>query len=166
MAENRKVEEKVKDTILENPINVQVGSKTYQVAPPTIATLILASEAVSRIPKFTLDPEKLVQECFRIARHTRFLGEIAAVLILGAQRSDLRVKPAHTGLFSRLRALFSRRRTQKDLLADEILFNLSPKDLFQVLSRVLSTLELSDFFGLTTFLTEINLLHQTREVEN
>ena len=90
MAENNQVEVKVTDTILEKAITVQVGSKTYEVAPPTIATLILASEAVSRIPKFTLDPEKLVQECFCIARHTRFLGEIAAILILGAQRSELR----------------------------------------------------------------------------
>lgn len=166
MAENKQIEAKVKDTILSKAIMVQVGSKTYEVAPPTIATLILASEAVSRIPKFTLDPEKLVQECFCIARHTRFLGEIAAVLILGAQRSELRVKPAQRGLFSRLRALFSRRRTQKDQLTDEILLNLSPKELFKVISQIMSTLELSDFFGLTTFLTEINLLHQTREVEN
>lgn len=166
MAENKQIEAKVKDTILAKAIMVQVGSKTYEVAPPTIATLILASEAVSRIPKFTLDPEKLVQECFCIARHTRFLGEIAAVLILGAQRSELRVKPAQRGFFSRLRALFSRRRTQKDQLTDEILLNLSPKELFKVISQIMSTLELSDFFGLTTFLTEINLLHQTREVEN
>lgn len=165
MAENNQVEVKVTDTILEKAITVQVGSKTYEVAPPTIATLILASEAVSRIPKFTLDPEKLVQECFCIARHTRFLGEIAAILILGAQRSELRVKPAQRGVFSRLRALFSRR-TQKEQLTDEILLNLSPKKLFEVITQVLTTLELSDFFGLTTFLTEINLLHQTRKVEN
>lgn len=166
MAENNQVEVKVTDTILEKAITVKVGSKTYEVAPPTIATLILASEAVSRIPKFTLDPEKLVQECFCIARHTRFLGEIAAILILGAQRSELRVKPAQRGVFSRLRALFSRRRTQKEQLTDEILLNLSPKKLFEVITQVLTTLELSDFFGLTTFLTEINLLHQTRKVEN
>lgn len=166
MAENNQVEVKVTDTILEKAITVQVGSKTYEVAPPTIATLILASEAVSRIPKFTLDPEKLVQECFCIARHTRFLGEIAAILILGAQRSELRVKPAQRGVFSRLRALFSRRRTQKEQLTDEILLNLSPKKLFEVITQVLTTLELSDFFGLTTFLTEINLLHQTRKVED
>lgn len=159
MAENNQVEVKVTDTILEKAITVQVGSKTYEVAPPTIATLILASEAVSRIPKFTLDPEKLVQECFCIARHTRFLGEIAAILILGAQRSELRVKPAQRGVFSR-------RRTQKEQLTDEILLNLSPKKLFEVITQVLTTLELSDFFGLTTFLTEINLLHQTRKVEN
>lgn len=166
MGENKQIEAKVKDTILAKAIMVQVGSKTYEVAPPTIATLILASEAVSRIPKFTLDPEKLVQECFCIARHTRFLGEIAAILILGAQRSELREKIPQRGFFSRLRALFSRRRTQKDQLTDEILLNLSPKELFKVISQVMSTLELSDFFGLTTFLTEINLLHQTREVEN
>lgn len=166
MAENRTIEEKVKDTILAKGIKVQVGSKTYQVAPPTIATLILASEAVSRIPKFTLDPEKLVQECFYVARYTRFLGEIAAILILGAQRSELRAKTAQTGLFSRLRALFSHRRTQKAVLADEILLNLSPKAMFQVISQILATLELSDFFGLTTFLTEVNLLHQTRKVES
>ena len=166
MAENNQVEVKVTDTILEKAITVQVGSKTYEVAPPTIATLILASEAVSRIPKFTLDPEKLVQECFCIARHTRFLGEIAAILILGAQRSELRVKPAQRGVFSRLRALFSRRRTQKEQLTDEILLNLSPKKLFEVITQVLTTLEMSDFFGVATCLTESKLLRQTREVGN
>lgn len=87
----------------------------------------------------------LKQECFCIARHTRFLGEIAAILILGAQRSELRVKPAQRGVFSRLRALFSRRRTQKEQLTDEILLNLSPKKLFEVITQVLTTLELSDF---------------------
>ena len=51
-------------------------------------------------------------------------------------------------------------------ITDEILLNLSPKKLFEVITQVLTTLELSDFFGLTTFLTEINLLHQTRKVEN
>lgn len=154
------IETRVKDTVLETEITIQVGKKTYQVAPPSIATIILVSEAVSRIPKFTLDPEKVVQECFRIGRDCRFLGEIAAILILGAQRSEVRVKTAQRGFFARL---FKPLR-QRDVLADELL-TLSPSRLFEIISQILGTMELSDFFGLTTFLTEINLLHQ-RKVES
>ena len=78
MTDKKTLETQVKNTVLEKPLTVQVGSMTYEVAPPTIATLILASEAVSRLPKFTLDPDKLVQECFSVAKDCRVLGEIAA----------------------------------------------------------------------------------------
>lgn len=164
---NNTLEERVKNTLLEQAITVQVGAQTYEVAPPSLATLILVSEVIARIPNFTLDPDKMVQECFGVARHCRFLGEVAAILILGAKRSELRATPSPGKFKSCLRTLcFGRRRRQKDVLAERILLELSPKELFRIVSRILGTLELSDFFGLTTFLLEINLLHPTGEVES
>lgn len=165
MTDKKPIETQVKNTVLEKPQTIQVGSKTYEVAPPTIATLILASEAVSRLPKFTLDPDKLVQECFSVAKDCRVLGEIAAVLILGAQRSERKKKTPLVKGKRLLWGLLSRRRKEKDILTDEVLLNLSPKALFNIISQILATMQLSDFFGLTTFLSEINLLHQTK-VEN
>lgn len=162
---NNDIQSRVAASILEEPLTVNVGEKTFKVAPPSLATLILVSEAISRLPSFTLDPNKLVQECFHIAKDCRLLGDLAALLILGAQRSEKKTKRAHTGVLGFIRGIFKRRRTEREALADEILKTLSPRELFTLISRILSSLQLSDFFGLTTFLTEINLLHQTK-VEN
>lgn len=161
MDKKKTIESQVKDTILEEPRSVKIGARTYEVAPPTIATLILASEAVSRLPELTLDPDRLVQECFYAAKDCRVLGEIAAILILGARRSESR-EAARPGKWGCLGRLISRRRKCRDALAEEILLSLSPKDLFNVISGILATMQLSDFFGLTTFLSEVNLLHQTK----
>lgn len=160
------IETRVKGTVLEEPVTVVIGQKTYNVAPPTVATLILASEAVSRLPKITLDPEKLVQECFFVAKDCRVLGEVAAVLIHGAKPADIQRRTPLSRIKQAVRRLFNNKRTEKDILTDEILATLSPTDLFQVISKILSTMQLSDFFGLTTFLTEVNLLHQTKVEEN
>ena len=50
MPEN--IETKVAQTILQQPEEITVGDKVYKAAPPSAATLILASEAVARMPKF------------------------------------------------------------------------------------------------------------------
>lgn len=56
--ERKTLEEKVADTILQKSDEITIGEKTYKIAPPTTATLILASEAVSRLPKTVLDPQR------------------------------------------------------------------------------------------------------------
>lgn len=62
MAEEKTIEQKAAETILQTPVEVKVGSKTYMTAPPSTATLILASEAVSRLPHVVLDPKNVVEE--------------------------------------------------------------------------------------------------------
>ena len=53
MPEN--IETKVAQTILQQPEEITVGDKVYKAAPPSAATLILASEAVARMPKIQLN---------------------------------------------------------------------------------------------------------------
>lgn len=170
MTENN-IETKVSNTILENGITVQVGQQTYEVAPPSTATIILLSEAVSRLPHTVLNPEKVVEECLSIGKECRVLGEIAAVLILGAKNC---IRTKKTVLIKGKRYLWGLVDTRryktyisdpKAELAEEVLNECSPKQLFEIVSNIMKELELSDFFGLTTFLTEINLLRQTK-VEN
>ena len=54
---------------------------------------------------------------------------------------------------------------RKEALAREVLEELSPRELNNTVTSLLSSMNIADFFGLTTFLTEVNLLHQ-RKVEN
>lgn len=54
---------------------------------------------------------------------------------------------------------------KKAELAKELLGDVSPRELNLIVSQILSRMQIADFFGLTTFLAELNLLHP-RKVEN
>lgn len=92
MAEEKTIEQKAAETILQTPVEVKVGSKTYMTAPPSTATLILASEAVSRLPHVVLDPKNVVEESLSIAKDCRALGDIVAIFILGAKNLKEKAK--------------------------------------------------------------------------
>ena len=164
------IEEKVADTILQKEIEVTVGNKKYKAAPASTATLILASEAVSRLPKTVLDPQKVVEESLSVAKDCRALGDVAAIMILGARNLTERKKVREKREKRYLWGLFRRHEwievektiDRKTELAKEILESYSPKELNLLVGGLLQSMELGDFFGLTTFLTEINLLRPTK----
>lgn len=171
MTENKKtIEEKVAESILQKPIEITVGGRKYTTAPPSTATLILVSEAVSRLPRFVLDPQKLVEESLFVAKDCRILGDIVAILLLGAKGLTERVKTVKTVERRFLFGLIRRKKTveieevidHKAELARELLENLRPTELYGLTASLLQRMELGDFFGLTTFLIEINLLRQTK----
>lgn len=190
MKDNKKTtEQRVGDTILQQPHKITVGLRTYTVAPPTVATLILASEAISTLPHIDMDNDNLVEESLNVAKDCRPLGEIMAILILGAQglkemrtvKEDVERDVPRTVLKSYLWGLIKRpvevseRRTEsvekvvevdrKKELADEILNTYTPRELHLLFASLLKDLQLADFFGLTTFLTGVNLLRPTKVEE-
>ena len=144
MAEEKTIEQKAAETILQTPVEVKVGSKTYMTAPPSTATLILASEAVSRLPHVVLDPKNVVEESLSIAKDCRALGDIVAIFILGAKNLKEKVKVQKNREKRYLWGLFKR------------------QELYDLTVTVLQRMNLTDFFGLTTFLIEINLMRQTK----
>lgn len=166
------IEQKVAEAILQKEVKVKVGDKEYTAAPPSTATLILVSEAVSFLPHIKLDPDNVVGDCLSIAKDCRALGDVAAVLLLGARHINDTVETRHTenkrylwGLIRHKRTVI-REETKREVVAREILETLSPADLNSLLAQLLQGMEIADFFGLTTFLTEINLLRRTKKVEN
>lgn len=170
-----KIEKKVADTILQQPQEIKVGSKTYKTAPPSTATLILVSEAVSRLPQNKIDIEEgesIVQPCLAIAQDCAAVGEIAAILILGAKgltevtTEKIEVQERRLfGLLNRAKVVEVQRTIdRKAELARELIENHTPKELFNIITRLLGTMQMSDFFATTTFLIEINLLRQTKVV--
>ena len=173
MNENKTIEQKTAAAILEKPVEIVIGGKTYQAAPPSTATLILVSEAVSQLPKIALDAEKIVEETLSVAKDCRILGEIVAILILGAKNITEIKKTPQIKEKRYLWGLIRVKKTveveevinRKEALAREVLEELSPRELNNTVTSLLSSMNIADFFGLTTFLTEVNLLHQ-RKVEN
>lgn len=170
MEEEKTIEQKAAETILQTPVEIKVGEKTYLTAPPSTATLILASEAVSRLPHVVLDPKNVVEESLSIAKDCRALGEIVAIFILGAKNLKEKVKVQKTHEERYLWGLLKREvieeveeaRDRKTELATELLECLTPAELYNITVTVLQRMNLTDFFGLTTFLIEINLLRQTK----
>lgn len=164
------IEQSVAETILQKPIEVTVGGKKYTAAPASTATLILASEAVSLLPSVNLDPDKVVEESLSVARLCRPLGDIAAILLLGAKNLTETVKARKTvekrclwGLVKRKHEIEAEQVIdRKKELSKELLENLSPRALNNLVVELLQKMELGDFFGLTTFLIEINLMRPTK----
>lgn len=161
-------EQRVADTILQEPTIIKVGEKEYAVAPPSTATLILVSAAVSHLPRIQLDENRLVQDVLGAAKDCAAIGDIVAVMILGAKhvkdeavRIEERTVTRCFGLFKRKKRV-EVRESKREQLARELLENLSPRELQSVLAQILGTLGVGDFFGLTTFLLEVNATRPTK----
>lgn len=156
------IEQRTAEAVLQKPKEVTVGGRRYTIAPPSIATLILASEAVSHLPALRMDGEEVVEEVLRNAKDCAAIGELTASLLLGAKR----IREGRHRRRTLRDILCGRRRvTEQEALARELLEDLSPRDLYKLLSECLVEMQLQDFFGLTTFLTEINLTRPTKKVE-
>ena len=159
------IEQKAGGTILQRNKEITVGDRTFSVAPPSTATLILASEAISLLPQETLDGKKIVEEVLYIAKDCRVLGDILAILILGAKnlKETVTEKVEKRRLFRSPRIeIVERVIDRKAELAEWLLLNISPKELRQTFTKLVQDFQLGDFFGITTFLIGINLLRPTK----
>lgn len=167
------VEQKVAREVLQQPEDIKIGDKTYKFYPPSTATLILASEAISQLPQVKLDENKLAEDSLYAAKDCRKLGEIIAIFLLGAKHLTETVKTPQTKRKRLFWGLLPFRRTveveqvidRKAELAQKLLEDLTPRELNTLASQLLMRMQLADFFGLTTFLIEINLLRQTKVEE-
>lgn len=149
------VEKKVADTILEEGKTVDINGATYTVAPPSTATLIRVSELIAKLPKINSEGDVLM-ESLRVARNTSVLGDIAATLVLGVRKKN-RWKDVFK-FFLKHRRWPNVRHLSKEIL------QLSPSKLNEIIIVHLKLMEVADFFGLTTSLSEVNLLKPTKEV--
>ncbi len=150
------IEEQVASTILQEKKIIKVGGFSFEVAPPTLATLILASKIISKIPIRDFNKEKIVEGVFVNAEDCKAFSELASVLIIGAKNLK------QVSRFNPL-GYFYRRKQRK--LAKWILNELSLKELKDLIEKIIEEMGVEHFFALSTFLSGVNLLKKTREVE-
>lgn len=163
--EQNYIERKVADAILEKKVGtLEIEGKQYNIAPPSIATLILVSEIVAGLPIVEkVDNKQIVYSVLHYAKDFKALGEMAAILILGAKECKRSEKKP---CFYRIRHFFGYEyKPTKDELAEIILQNVRPTVLFDVIIQRLKDMEVSSFFAITTSLSEANILKPTKEVE-
>ena len=144
------VEKRVSEALLQEKKVVRLGGADYEVAPPTIATLVKVSELVASLPGQSLDDEKVLGETLRIAKDCTVIAMIVAVMIQGVQKPEAR-------------RLLHKSDLQK--LSQKIFHTASPVELKDAMMTLLGHLEVGDFFGLTAFLLEVGITKKTREAE-
>lgn len=171
---------KVADTILQQPIgSVMIEGETYEIAPPTTATLLLVSDLIAELPELTSDIKSpdFIGKVLESIKDCKALGQIAAILILGAKR--IKQEPMTTTEGYIFERKWSWRKFKKvtervkkpvpaylhDVLAEKILDSMTAKELHELISNILSEAHLADFFVLTTSLRTKRLTAPTREVE-
>jgi len=150
MRQKKNIEGRVSETLLQNKLRIEVGKRTYIVPQPTIGTLAMVAEDISKLPNFA--PDKKMAELLAGCAHADKVARILAILIIGSKRIMLpgvfRYLP-----FKRNVAGMTRR------LMRELTFG----QIWNGVTAILSIAELEDFFALTTFLRTVNLL-SAREV--
>lgn len=168
------IESRVASAILEKPTDeVKIGADTYKVSPPSIATLVLVSEIIAGLPVVPkTEDDKILNSVLHYARHFRKLGDIAAILILGAKgltekkvtRKEIEVKR----FFGLIRHKETRDVVEivnrKERLAKDIIENMGARQLYDLIVQRLGNMEVSYFFAITTSLSEANMLKPTKEV--
>lgn len=164
------IESRVADAILENKIaEIEINGTKYDIAPPTVATLILVSQIVSRLPVVErVTGAAVVNSVLHNAKDFNALGELAAVMILGAKnltekREIVTYKRTWFGL-RKIKEIREEIIDRKSILANEILQSLSPTALYNLIIKRFNDLDIGSFFVITTSLSEANLLKPTKEV--
>jgi hypothetical protein len=167
------IEKRVAGAILQEPSGkLTINGQTYEVAPPSIATLISVSSLVQELPKTDRDAGVL-SEVLRTAKDSKVIGEIAATLILGAkrirERRMVRVRIPAKRKWNWRRLSFTdqtqKETTELQCLSETILDEVPPKELSELIGKRLIDMQVGDFFALTTSLSEIRMTKSTREVD-
>lgn len=163
---SKNTEQRIADAILQRPIgSLEIDGITFEIGPPALATLILVSEIASQAPAVdkSVSRDDCVMEVLRIAKDCKMLGEMAAVLILGANGLKGKMPRKWLGPLKR----FMPRKTVdlKELLAEKISLYCSPKAIASIIAKKLIDMEVEYFFDITISLSEINLLRPTKDGE-
>lgn len=152
------IESRTAETILQRANTIKIGDELYEVVAPSTATLILASDAISQLPDVKLDPENMVLECLYVAKESAILGDILAILILGAKGLKKKViKKRFFGLIKEEVEVDYRAQLSKKILED-----LTPQQVNELITTALSGMQLAFFFATITSLIEVNILRKTK----
>ena len=145
----KKVQAQVAKTILQEDVKVEINGRNFVMPPITLATLIMASEKIAELPEFEMDSDRAFSSVLGNARHCKSVGHILAIFILGAKAI--------------LKRPFGRKRVKK--LGEALALQYTPAQLHSLVKGVLTSIDVTDFFGITTFLQGINLTEPKKVVK-
>lgn len=154
--DTKTTEQKVADALFQRQQEITIGNHTYNFPRPSMATLIMASEEISKLPSVKIDENgSVIVETLKNARHYRSVGKIIAILLTGAKR----LLPTRN-IFHNFRTRIRLRRITRGIMTD-----LTPGEAKALIVSLLEQMQCADFFAVTTFLQGINITKPTRKVE-
>lgn len=146
------IETQTSNLLNDTPTTIVIGGVTYQIAPPTFANLARISSEIAQLEIGTIDPAQLAEGVLREARHGYQLARIIATAIEETERTTW-----YQRMWRRLR-----QRITRTTLADRIYQTATPSEATQAFSEILQTLQLGDFFAITTFLSGARITRATK----
>ena len=157
------IEKNAAETILQSEFEVKVGTKMYNVARASLATLIEVSKYISQLPNIEIgDEEAVLKESLAVAYKSEYMGDIVAILILGSKGikpKTVRSSKKYFGFVPNLKMVTVY--PQKEL-AQEIIEEVNPKELFELTITLLQKMEVTFFLTSLIFLRDVNLLRKTK----
>lgn len=161
------IESRVASAILERTVaTLDLDGERYEIAPPTLATLILVSEIVATLPVVNntdVAPDDRLYSALHHARYYRRIGEMAGVLILGAKNvtgERIVKKRRWFGLLPAKRIIEKYNRAAE--LGEKIVMNLRPMLIYELIIKLLRQNDISSFFAITTSLSAANIIKPTK----
>ena len=176
MNNNENTAQRTANELLEQPITLTMGDKTFEVPRPTLGTLVRISAEIANLPNFPdyKDPEasdsenavRFLQANLAVAKDCAPLATILAVAILGSENFEservvYRRLPMR-GILGKLGLSHTVKCTVKidqlNNLSTEIYHTCTPAAIQSALVTILNQSDLGDFFASITFLSGVNLM--------
>lgn len=160
------VESIISDTVLQNSKKKILGGKEYQIAPPTLATLIEVSKYISSLPDIPepKDEDSTIAHAVAFACDSSFIGDVCAILLLGKKNLIGTKEVVKTRLFGIIKQKHTVEVNRQEELAKELLENCSNEELHELISDCLSMQKIAFFLSISNSLKEANLLRKTKTI--
>ena len=154
------MEEKVAQTLLEEPTTVTIGGEAYQVAPPSIFTLVRASKYISKIPTDTISEENIFGSIIHNAEDYENIAWAISVIVLGNDFTEVETYPKWQFWKRKKKNV-----TKGELLANKLI-NTPITEVSAAFFNMLAQMDIRPFFVITTSLKGMMITKPTKEVEN
>lgn len=172
MTKKENIQGRVAETMMQVPATVKIGGRTYEVAPPSFGTLELVSAKLAEVPDIgdlgSLSSTDKAVTMLRKAKDFGVLPDLLAILILGSKHirdnekvAQRRRKRGLLGFFGATEEV-AVETSALDRLTTEIRDEVSPAQMAELVPFLIGSLQLTDFFVLTTFLREITVAEPTK----
>lgn len=153
------MEEKVAQTLLEEPTTIIIGGEAYKVAPPSIITLVRASKYISKIPANTIDDNNIFGSIVDKAEDYENIAWAVAVILLGNRFTEV-VRPPFWQFWKKKENV-----TQGEILANK-LTKVPVSEISEAFFKVIGQMDIRSFFVISTSLKGMMITRPTKEVEN
>ena len=150
--ENKTIERRTEEVILQTPRRILIGNRRYHVAQPTAATLIMLSAEISELPTGIVSEKELdiFTRTLRYAKDCGGVGCVAAVMLTGAWLTQ----------FGGIGRWLCRLRVRR--MASRLLAVHSSATLNAAVTTLMREMQVADFFALTAFLAGVNITKPTK----